>query len=66
MNGRADWVAGFDSAPYSGMPRGSVYSRVPAEIDRGVSHVSVKMLIHGRRLLKVGFWEARLTWSFNT
>src|SRR5271157_1916064 len=24
------------------------------------------MLIHGRRLLKVGFWEARLTWSFNT
>src|SRR5271157_2509168 len=24
------------------------------------------MLIHGRRLLKVGFWEAGLTWSFNT
>src|SRR5208337_3896864 len=51
VNGRADWVAGLDSAPCSGMPRGRVYSRVPAEIDRGVSHVSVKMLIHGRRLL---------------
>ena len=41
-NGRSDWVAGLDSAPYSGMPRGRVYSRVPAEIDRGVSHVSVR------------------------